>query len=77
MCCRLACVDTCLVFSAGYDLIGVYAGLLARFDDVLVLDLLKVLNLNDSKVSDLTPLTGVRLETLILVIRHSSFVIHS
>jgi deoxyribonuclease-4 len=43
------CVDTCHVFSAGYDLINDYEGVLARFDDVLGLDRLKVMHLNDSK----------------------------
>jgi deoxyribonuclease-4 len=43
------CVDTCHVFSAGYDLIGDYAGVMARFDDVLGLDRLRVMHLNDSK----------------------------
>ena len=43
------CVDTCHVFSAGYDLIGDYEGVVAHFDDVLGLDRLKVMHLNDSK----------------------------
>ena len=43
------CVDTCHVYSAGYDLITDYEGVLARFDDVLGLDRLKVMHLNDSK----------------------------
>ncbi len=43
------CVDTCHVFSAGYDLINDYEGVVARFDDALGLDRLKVMHLNDSK----------------------------
>ena len=43
------CVDTCHVFSAGYDLIGDYEGVMAHFDDSLGLDRLKVMHLNDSK----------------------------
>ena len=43
------CMDTCHVFSAGYDLIGDYEGVMARFSDVLGLDRLKVMHLNDSK----------------------------
>ena len=43
------CVDTCHVFSAGYDLIGDYEGVMGRFGDVLGLDRLKVMHLNDSK----------------------------
>ena len=43
------CVDTCHVYSAGYDLINDYEGVLARFGDVLGMDRLKVMHLNDSK----------------------------
>jgi len=43
------CVDTCHVYSAGYDLVNDYDGVLARFDDVLGLERLRVLHLNDSK----------------------------
>jgi deoxyribonuclease-4 len=47
---RLAvCVDTCHVYSAGYDLVGDYDGVWTRFDDVLGLERLRVLHLNDSK----------------------------
>jgi deoxyribonuclease-4 len=44
------CLDTCHVYSAGYDLVHDYDGVIARLDDVLGLDRLKVLHLNDSKV---------------------------
>ena len=43
------CLDTCHVYSAGYDLVGDYDGVIARFDDVLGLDRLRVIHLNDSK----------------------------
>lgn len=43
------CLDTCHVYSAGYDLARDYDGVWARFDDTLGLDRLKVLHLNDSK----------------------------
>ena len=43
------CLDTCHVYSAGYDLVTDYDGVMARLDDVLGLDRLKVLHLNDSK----------------------------
>ncbi len=44
------CVDTCHVYSAGYDLVGDFDGVWARFDDVLGPDRLHVLHLNDSKM---------------------------
>lgn len=43
------CLDTCHVYSAGYDLVGDYEGVLARFRDTLGLERLRVLHLNDSK----------------------------
>jgi len=43
------CLDTCHAYSAGYDLVGDYEGVWARFDDVLGIDRLRVLHLNDSK----------------------------
>lgn len=43
------CVDTCHVYSAGYDLVNAYDDVWKRFDDVLGLDTLRVLHLNDSK----------------------------
>ena len=50
------CVDTCHIFSAGYDLVGDYDGVWARFDDVIDLSRLRVMHLNDSK----TPLGSRR-----------------
>ena len=43
------CVDTCHVYSAGYDLVQDYDGVMRHFDDVLGLDRLRVVHLNDSK----------------------------
>lgn len=43
------CLDTCHVYSAGYDLVADYDGVLTRFDDTLGLDRLRVIHLNDSK----------------------------
>lgn len=45
------CVDTCHVYSAGYDLVGDYEGVWSRFADTLGLERLRVLHLNDSKTS--------------------------
>ena len=50
------CVDTCHVYSAGYDLARDYQGVWANFDDVLGPRRLRVLHLNDSK----TPLGSRR-----------------
>lgn len=43
------CVDTCHVYSAGYDLVQDYDGVIARFTDTLGLERLRVVHLNDSK----------------------------
>jgi len=43
------CVDSCHVYSAGYDLARAYDDVWARFDDMLGLARLKVMHLNDSK----------------------------
>lgn len=42
------CLDTCHVFSAGYDIVHDLDGVLTEFDRVLGLDLLKAVHLNDS-----------------------------
>jgi deoxyribonuclease-4 len=44
------CLDTAHVFAAGYDLVGDYEGVWARFDDAIGLKLLGMMHLNDSKV---------------------------
>ena len=43
------CLDTCHVYSAGYDLVQDYEGVMTRLDDELGLDRLRVMHLNDSK----------------------------
>jgi deoxyribonuclease-4 len=43
------CLDTCHVYSAGYDLVQDYDAVWARFDDAIGLERLRVLHLNDSK----------------------------
>lgn len=43
------CLDTCHVYSAGYDLVNDYDGVVARLDDALGLPRLRVMHLNDSK----------------------------
>jgi deoxyribonuclease-4 len=43
------CLDTAHVFAAGYDLVGDYDGVIARFADVLGVHRLGLLHLNDSK----------------------------
>jgi deoxyribonuclease-4 len=43
------CVDTCHIYSAGYDLVRDYDGVWARFADTVGLERLWVLHLNDSK----------------------------
>src|ERR1043166_3001424 len=43
------CVDTCHVYSAGYDLVRDFDGVWSRFDDTIGIDRLRVLHLNDSK----------------------------
>ncbi len=42
------CLDTCHVFAAGYDIVNDLEGVLAEFDRVLGLGLLKAVHLNDS-----------------------------
>jgi apurinic endonuclease (APN1) len=44
------CFDTAHVFASGYDLVGDYAGVWARFDDTIGLERLGFMHLNDSKV---------------------------
>jgi len=43
------CFDSCHVYSAGYDLVTDYDGVMARLDDTLGLARLRVMHLNDSK----------------------------
>jgi deoxyribonuclease-4 len=43
------CVDTCHIYSAGYDLVGDYDAVWSRFADTIGLERLRVIHLNDSK----------------------------
>jgi deoxyribonuclease-4 len=43
------CLDTAHVFAAGYDLVGDYDGVMARFGDAVGFDRLRMMHLNDSK----------------------------
>ena len=43
------CVDTCHIYSAGYDLIKDFDGVWSRFDTTLGAERLRVMHLNDSK----------------------------
>ena len=43
------CMDTCHVYSAGYDLVKDYDGVWARFDDLVGRERLRAMHLNDSK----------------------------
>jgi deoxyribonuclease-4 len=43
------CVDTCHIYSAGYDLRNDFDGVWARFGDTVGMDRLRVMHLNDSK----------------------------
>jgi deoxyribonuclease-4 len=45
------CLDTCHVYSAGYDLQGDYEGVLTALRDVIGFDRLKAIHLNDSKTT--------------------------
>ena len=44
------CLDTCHVYSAGYDIVNNLDGVLDEFDKVIGLERLKAIHLNDSKM---------------------------
>jgi deoxyribonuclease-4 len=44
------CLDTAHVWAAGFDLVNAYDDMVAKLDDVIGLDRLRMLHLNDSKV---------------------------
>lgn len=48
------CLDTCHVFSAGYDIVTQLEEVIEKFDDIIGLERLKAIHLNDS----LKPLNG-------------------
>jgi deoxyribonuclease-4 len=43
------CVDSCHIYSAGYDIVQDYDGVMAKLDDTLGRHRLRVMHLNDSK----------------------------
>lgn len=43
------CADTCHLYSAGYDLVGDWDGVWARWNEIIGLEHLRCLHLNDSK----------------------------
>lgn len=43
------CLDTCHVFSAGYDLVGAYDEVFAEFDRIIGLEHLRLFHMNDSQ----------------------------
>nr|WP_207750720.1 deoxyribonuclease IV [Anaeromonas gelatinilytica] len=44
------CIDTCHIYSAGYDIVNNLDGVIQEFDDSIGLDRLKAIHLNDSKM---------------------------
>ena len=44
------CIDTCHLYSAGYDIVNDLDGVLKKIDETVGLDRLKAIHLNDSKV---------------------------
>lgn len=43
------CLDTCHLYSAGYDIVNDFDGVMQKFSDIVGLDRLKVWHINDSK----------------------------
>ena len=72
------CLDTCHVFSAGYDIVNQLDEVLEEFDEVLGLSLLRAIHLNDSMMpfasrKDRHATIGdgkIGLEALLNVLRH-------
>lgn len=44
------CLDTCHIYSAGYDIVENLEGVLKSFDEIIGLEKLKAIHLNDSKM---------------------------
>lgn len=44
------CMDTCHIFSAGYDIVNNLTGVMDEFDSIIGLERLKAIHLNDSKM---------------------------
>lgn len=74
------CLDTCHVYSTGYDIVNDLEGVLQEFDKIIGLDKLKVVHLNDSMMpfasnKDRHAKIGegtIGLEALVAVINHPS-----
>lgn len=72
------CLDTCHIFSAGYDIVNHLDDVLEEFDEILGLSLLKAIHLNDSMMpfasrKDRHATIGdgeIGLEALLNVLRH-------
>lgn len=75
------CLDTCHVFSAGYDIVNDLEGVLEQFDRILGLELLKAVHLNDSRMpfgahkDRHAPVGGgeIGMEALLNVLKHPVF----
>jgi len=73
------CLDTCHLYSAGYDVVGNLDGVLEEFDNIIGLDKLKAIHLNDSKMpfdshKDRHEIIGIGelgLDAIVNVITHS------
>ena len=74
------CLDTCHVYSTGYDIVNDLEGVLQEFDKIIGLDKLKAVHLNDSMMpfasnKDRHAKIGegtIGLEALVAVINHPS-----
>jgi deoxyribonuclease-4 len=72
------CLDTCHVYSAGYDIVNDLDGVLTKFDKIVGLKYLKAIHLNDSMTpfdsrNDRHELLGkgsLGLDALVRVINH-------
>lgn len=72
------CLDTCHVFSAGYDIVNELDRVVEEFDKILGLEVLKTIHLNDSKMpfgahKDRHEVIGegeIGMEALLKILRH-------
>lgn len=75
------CLDTCHIFSAGYDIVNNLEGVIDEFDRILGLDLLRAIHLNDSMMpfhsrKDRHAAIGngeIGMEALVNVLKHPVF----
>lgn len=74
------CIDTCHLYSAGYDIVNDLDGVIKEIDDIIGLERLKAVHLNDSKTEfnsrkDRHEVIGkgkIGLEAIVNVINHPS-----